>query len=58
MPSWLILVIGAAIALATPWLRGLVDPVATWGGAFLPMPFISDYVPGLYVEPAHEFPSV
>ena len=58
LPSWLILVIGAAIALATPWLRGLVDPVATWGGAFLPVPFISDYVPGLYVEPAHEFPSV
>jgi uncharacterized membrane protein len=58
LPSWLILLLGAAIALATPWLRGLVDPVATWGGAFLPTPFISDYVPGLFVEPAHEFPSV
>ena len=58
LPSWAILVIGAAIALLTPWLRTLVDPVATWGGAFLPTPFISDYLPGLFVMPAHEFPSV
>ena len=58
LPSWLVLLLGAAIALLTPWLRGLVDPIATWGGAFLPTPFIAEYLPGLFVAPAHEFPSV
>lgn len=55
LPSWLILAISAAIAVATPWLRSLVDPVEHWGGAFSPTPFISDLIPGLFVEPAYEF---
>lgn len=55
LPSWLILVLGAAIALVTPWLRTWVDPAASWGGAFVPVPVISDYFPGLFMDPVREY---
>ena len=55
LPSWLILGLSAAVAVVTPWLRSQVDLAASWGGAFIPVPVISDYLPGLLVDPAGEF---
>jgi uncharacterized membrane protein len=54
LPSWLILGLSAAIAVVTPWLRTWVDPAANWGGKFVPVPILSDYFPGLLVDPAGE----
>jgi len=51
LPSWLILVISAALALMAPWLRGGVDFTAAWGGELVQSPFISGYLPGILFEP-------
>ena len=55
LPSWLILLIVAAIAFMAPWLRGTVDFMADWGGKFIQTPVISDYLPGIVVEPVDEY---
>ena len=51
LPSWLILVISAALAFMAPWLRSFVDFTVAWGGKLIPCPFISDYLPGICFEP-------
>jgi len=51
LPSWLILMISAALMLMAPWLRGGVDFTAGWGGELVPSPFMSDYLPGILFEP-------
>ena len=51
LPSWLILAISAALAFMAPWLRSFVDFTVAWGGKLIPCPFISDYLPGICVEP-------
>jgi len=49
LPSWsLIGLIGAIMAL-TPWLRGAFNVAADWG--FAEHPIISQYLPGIYIEP-------
>lgn len=50
-PSWLLLVICAAIALFTPAIRGMIDLTAAWGNDFIPTAWISDLAPGLFVDP-------
>ena len=58
LPSWLILVLSAGVALVTPWLRSLINPEAIWGAGFMPTPVISDYAPGLFVMLQGEIPIV
>jgi len=55
LPSWFILLISAGIAFMTPWLRGTVDFAADWGGQFIQAHVISDYLPGILIEPAGEY---
>lgn len=55
LPSWFILGLSATVAVMTPWLRSWIDPAASWGGAFVQVPIISDYFPGLFVDPVSEF---
>ncbi len=58
LPSWLILLLSAAIALVTPPLRSLVDPLTSWGGAFVSPPIVAETIPGLLVYPVEEYQSV
>lgn len=58
LPSWLILLLSAGVAVATPWLRSMIDPAAVWGAGFMPTPVISDYAPGLFVMLKGEIPIV
>ncbi len=53
-PSWLILLISAALAFLAPWLRDFVDFTIAWGGELVPATFFSGYVPGILFE----YPSV
>ena len=55
LPSWAILLMAAFIVFMTPWLRSTVDFAADWGGKFIQTPVISDYLPGILVEPAGEY---
>ena len=55
LPSWVILMICAAICVLTPWLRAGIDFLPYWGGSFVPVPFISDYVPGIMSDPASDY---
>ena len=55
LPSWSILASVAAVLLCTPWLRAGLDPQAVWGVEFVQVPLISDYLPGLFIDPAREF---
>ncbi len=58
LPSWLILLLSAGVAVATPWLRSMVDPAAVWSAGFMPTPVISNYAPGLFVMLNGEIPIV
>jgi uncharacterized membrane protein len=55
MPSWLILSAGLLIVVATPFLRTGIDFAALWGGRAIQVPVISDYFPGILMDPAAEF---
>lgn len=55
MPSWLILVVSLFIAVATPWLRAGINYASVWDGPFVQVPVISQYFPGILVDPASEF---
>ena len=55
LPSWLLLLLAAAIVFMSPWLRGFVDFATDWGGQFIQTPVISEYLPGILVEPAGEY---
>jgi len=55
LPSWLILLNSAALALMSPWLRGGVDFTAGWGGELVAAPFISDYLPGILFNPVSDY---
>ena len=51
LPSWLILVISAALAFTAPWLRSFVDFTVAWGGELVQSTFFSGYLPGILFEP-------
>jgi uncharacterized membrane protein len=55
MPSWLILLVGLLIAVATPYLRNGIDFASLWGGQAIQVPVISEYLPGILMDPASEF---
>jgi len=55
LPSWAILLMAAVIAFMSPWLRGIVDFAADWSGGFIQTPVISDYLPGILVDPVSEY---
>ena len=55
LPSWFILLVAAVIVFMTPWLRGTVDFMADWGGEFIQTPVISDYLPGILLDPVNEY---
>jgi len=55
LPSWIILLLAAVIAFMTPWLRGTVDFMADWSGGFIQTPVISDYLPGILMDPVSEY---
>lgn len=58
LPSLGLVLIMICVALITPWLRGFVDPVPVWGTSFMATPVISDYIPGLYVDPTGDLPVI
>ena len=51
LPSWLILVISAALVFMAPWLRSFVDFTVSWGGELVRSTFFSGYLAGIYFEP-------
>jgi uncharacterized membrane protein len=55
MPSWLILIVSLLIAGATPFLRMDIDFTSVWGGSFVPVPVISQYMPGILIDPVSDF---
>jgi uncharacterized membrane protein len=55
MPSWLILLVGVLIVVATPFLRTGIDFAALWGGRAIQVPVISEFLPGILMDPAAEF---
>lgn len=57
LPSWLLLLLCLAVALASPWLRQGVDFAHHWGGDLALVPGISDLLPGLYWDPPGRYVS-
>lgn len=55
MSSTLILIISLLIAAVTPSLRSCIDFAAVWGGQFIPVPIISQYLPGILLDPGGDF---
>jgi len=55
LPSWVILLLGAGLAVAAPALRSHAGFLDAWGGAMRGVPLISDYLPGFYVEPVSPY---
>ena len=57
LPTWLLLVLSGAIAALTPFIRGTFNISADWG--FTETPFISKYLPGMFLQPLSEYhPSI
>ncbi len=55
LPSWLILLLVAAMAICMPWLRGGLNFDAVWGGDFMQVPVISRYFPGILIDPVKDY---
>jgi uncharacterized membrane protein len=55
MPIRLILLLALLIAVATPFLRTGIDFAALWGGQAIQVPVISEYLPGILMDPVSEF---
>lgn len=50
-PSWVLVVLIALLATASPLLRGMPSMTSEWwAGGFSPTPFISEYLPGMFVN--------
>jgi uncharacterized membrane protein len=58
LPSWSLVVLSGAIAVLTPVIRSAFNIAAEWGGGFEPTPFISNYLPGLFIDPVSDYVSV
>ena len=54
----MILLLALIVAVATPCLRLGIDYAALWGGKPVPVPVISQYLPGIMIDPAGEFKGV
>ncbi|MHB8770624.1 MAG: heparan-alpha-glucosaminide N-acetyltransferase domain-containing protein [Syntrophales bacterium] len=55
IPSGLILLAGALIAVATPGLRAGIDFASLWGGPAVQVAVVSDWLPGILLDPGGEF---
>lgn len=55
LPSSLVLAACLVVAVATPWLRTGIDYASVWGGAPVLVPVVSDYLPGVLLDPAADF---
>ncbi|MBW2650165.1 MAG: DUF1624 domain-containing protein [Deltaproteobacteria bacterium] len=53
LPSWFLIVLCCAIALLTPFIRDIFNIAADWG--FKEIPFISKYLPGMFLEPLSDY---
>jgi len=49
LPSWVLICLIGAIMVLTPCIRGAFNVAADWG--FAENPIISQYLPGMYLEP-------
>ena len=57
LPSWSLVALSGAIAVLTPFIRSAFDIASEWGGGFMPTPFISNYLPGLRIDPVTDYRS-
>lgn len=55
LPSGLILALCLLVATATPWLREGIDYASVWGGQLVQVPVISEYFPGILLDPGSDF---
>ena len=55
LPSWTILLLGSGLAVGAPLLRTVSCFADYWGGALRGVPLISEFLPGLYVEPVSKY---
>jgi uncharacterized membrane protein len=55
MSSSMILIVSILVAVATPSLRLGIDFTSVWGGPFIQVPVISQYLPGIMIDPAVDF---
>ncbi len=58
LPSWLLAVLSVGIAVLTPFARRAFNIASEWGGGFMPTPFISEFLPGLRIDPINDYSSV
>jgi uncharacterized membrane protein len=58
LPSWVLVALSGSIAVLTPYLRSAFNIASEWGGGFMPTPFISNYLPGLSIDPVNDYSSV
>jgi len=58
LPSSIILLVAAFIAVGTPFLRGQLAIAPIWNNSFMPVPMISNYFPGLLFDPSGSLPMV
>jgi len=54
-PSGCLVGFALVAAVATPFLRRGIDYAAVWGGEFVPVPIVSDWIPGLLLDPKGEY---
>ena len=53
LPSWSLIGVIGVIMVLTPWFRGAFNIAADW--EFVANPVISQYLPGMYIEPEVEY---
>jgi hypothetical protein len=54
-PSWVLLLFCAAVLFATPWLRSFTDIAALYGGQFVNVRWISDFLPNFIFDPVKDY---
>lgn len=53
LPSWFLILFSGALAILTPFIRGMFSIASDW--EFTQTPFISNLLPGIYLEPVNEY---
>ena len=54
-PSWALLLFCAAVLFATPWLRSFTDIASFYGGKFVNVTWISDFLPNFIFDPVKDY---
>ena len=53
--SRMLLLLCAAVFFITPWLRSFFDLASYYGGGFVSVPWVSDFIPNFLIDPARDY---